>query len=107
MNRDEWLKSLKVGDEVLEEYGLSGEVISGITGETATCWKIGDRLFHKQTGHLRGHRGSYSWYIREIIESDRAKISRRKLLSKFQECVKIPERLNDNQLQRIIDITKE
>lgn len=104
---DEWLKSLKVGDKVIEEYGLSGKIISIITGETPTCWKIKDRLFYKDTGYKRGYRGSYSWFIRQFSENDQKEINRKLLLRKFNECVKIPEKLNDNQLQRIIAIVNE
>ena len=77
-------KQIKVGDKVLV-YGssLCREHIAIISGETKTCWKVGNTLYYKDNLTERG--SSNVWHrtlIRIPNEEDIARITRANRIAK-------------------------
>lgn len=89
MDNSEWLKGLKVGDEVYlkrkaHRYDTAMETITSITGETPARWKVGKYLIRKSDGHLIG--GGYIEEVTpQILEIER----RKKVKGEYSELVMI------------------
>ena len=78
--KDDWLKSLKVGDEVLVSQGYHGESIRKIDRVTPTQFVIGNLRFNAKDGWGRGDYGWYRPMISEPTKEARDRIARKQAI---------------------------
>ncbi len=99
---EDFLKSLKVGDEVAVDSGYNNQRIEEIDGETPKFWKIKKALYDKTNGRARGSGEWYSFYIRELTPEIKDKIIKRYAIGKIGTFDF--NKLNTSELKKIIYI---
>ena len=99
---EDFLKNLKVGDEVAVDSGYSSQIIKKIEGETPKFWKIGKSLYDKNNGRARGGGGWHFYYIRELTPIVKDKIIKESAIRKMGSFDF--NKLNTSELKKIISI---
>lgn len=109
LERQTWLRGLKIGDEVcIPTARRSSYTIITISAETPTQWKAGGTRIRKTDGLVVGSCDDYygSLHVRPVTDIDRLNINRRRLLHRFhnlnRECAF--EKLNLAQMEFILAI---
>ena len=81
---NDWLEGLKVGDSVAVPTDFSGYLLTTITGETATRWKIDSSAYDKKTGKRIGSSGWHVVYLHKPTDDIRRQVLRGKVMYNIQ-----------------------
>ena len=104
---ENWIKELKVGDEVLVS-GNRNESIATIDNITKCCIGICGDLFNKDNGRKRGSTIWDSKYICQLSHETKVRILLRQRRCMLKKSISGNiEELNDVKLERIYKIIKE